>query len=224
MKAKYFLALMPLMFSLPAMAEDREWVTYKKFVDTLYLQEFYNAPATERDKVRLLVKVQPKNKNYKPSDLVLTVVHGGAKDRLPIGADGVLEGAPNPVWLQEDAMIYTNLPKGEKSSVISSMEAKVPDSLEFDYAYLMASVTQWNHLIKEYAGMLRFLAPTFTGVEIQFAKAAHQSVQLMTKTGPKFFTADDKGYIDLKLDESLVKENPQLVLSERPANIAMSTD
>jgi hypothetical protein len=224
MNAKYFLALFPLLFSFSAMAEDREWVTYKKFVDTLYLQDFYSTPLEARDKVRLLVKVRPANNRYKPSDLVLTVVHGGIKERLPLSAEGVLDAAPNPVWLQEDAMIYTNLPKGETSSVTSSMDAKVPESLQFDYAYLMDSLTQWNHLIKEYAAMLRFTAPTFIGVEIQFANADHQSMQLLTKDGPKTFVADDKGYIDLQLDESIAKENPPIILSERPANIAMSAE
>ncbi|HXA48103.1 MAG TPA: DUF2987 domain-containing protein [Burkholderiaceae bacterium] len=212
------------MFTLSALAEDREWVTYKKFVDTLYLQEFYNVPLAERDKVRLLVKVKPANANFKPSDLVLTIVYGGAKERLPISAEGILEAAPNPVWLQEDAMIYTNLPKGERSQVLSSMEAKVPDSLQFDYAYLMGSVTQWNRLIKEYAGMLRFEAPTFTGVEFEFSQPGQQSVQLLTKNGAQTFVANEKGYIDLKLDESLMKENPQLILSERPVSIGMNTD
>jgi hypothetical protein len=224
MKFQYLFALMSLLFNLTAWAEDREWVTYKKFVDTLYLREFYDIPLAERDKVRLLVKVQPENKKYKASDLVLTVMHGGVKERLPISAEGVIEAVPSPVWVHEDAMIYTNLPKGEKTQVLSSMEAKVPDSLQFDYAYLYASVAQWNHLIKEYAGMLRFDAPIFTGVEFQFAKAEHQSVQLVTKSGSKIFIADDKGYIDLMLDESLLKENPQLVLSERPVSIAMSAD
>jgi hypothetical protein len=224
MKPKYLFALAPLLFCLSAMAEDREWVTYKKFVDALYLQEFYNAPPTERDKVRLLIKVQPENKSYKPADLVLTVVHGGVKERLPLSVDGVLESAPNPVWLQEDAMIYTNLPKGEKSSIRSFMEAKVPDGLQFDYAYLMTSVTQWNHLIKDYAGMLRFTAPTFTGVEFQFANAAHQSLQLLTKNGTKTLIADDDGCIDLKLDDTLMSENPPLLLSERPVSIGMNTD
>jgi hypothetical protein len=224
MKLLYVFAFALTLFNLPALAEDREWVTYRKFVDTLYLQEFYNTPLTDRDKVRLLIKVQPENKKYRTSDLVLTVKHEGIKERLPISEEGIIEAAPNPVWLHEDAMIYTNLPKGERAQILSSMEAKVPDSLQFDYAYLIASVTQWNRLIKEYAGMLRFIAPNFTGVEFQFTKPAHQSVQLMTRSGRQTFTVDDKGYIDLKLNDSLLQENPQLVLSERPVSIALSTD
>lgn len=225
MQKKFLLPIIPLLLSsLPAAAEDRAWVPYKKFIETLYLDKFYNVPLAQRDKVKLLVKIQPENKNYKASDLVLTIVHSGAKVPIPINADGIIDLVPNPDWIKEGAMIYTNLPKGEKSSVTSAFEAKVPDNLQIDYAYLMASVDQWNKLIKEYAGMLRFLAPTFTGVEFHFAKPAQQSVQLMTKNGPKTFTADAKGDIELKLDETLMKENPLLVLSERPAGIGMDTD
>jgi hypothetical protein len=222
---KLLLALAPLlMVTLPAAAEDREWVPYKKFIETLHLDQFYGAPPEQRDKVKLAVKIQPENKKYKPSDLVLTVVHSGVREPLPINADGIVDLVPNPAWIKEEAVIYTNLPKGEKSSVTSSFEARLPDSLQIDYGYLMASVTQWNRLIKNYAGMLRFLAPTFTGVELHFSKAAHQSLQLMTKSGAKTYTADAKGDIALKLDETLLKENPLLVLSERPAEIGMSTD
>lgn len=225
MQKKFLLLLAPLLLSsFPAAAEDREWVPYKKFVETLYLDKFYNVPPEQRDKVKLLVKIQPQNKNYKPSDQILTVVHSGLKDSIPIDAAGNIDLVPNPAWIKEDALIYTSLPKGEKSSVTSSFEAKIPDTLQFDYAYVTASVKQWNQLIKDYAGMLSFLAPTFTGVEFHFAKAAQQSVTLMMKNGPKIFTANSEGDIDLKLDESLIKENPLLVLSERPASIAMNSD
>lgn len=225
MKKRFLPLLVPLLLlNLPAAAEDRAWVPYKKFVETLYLDKFYSAPPEQRDKVRLLVKIQPENKKFKPSDLVLTVMHSGVREPIPINADGVIDLVPNPAWIKEDAVIYTSLPKGEKSSVTSSFEAPVPDTLQVDYARVMASVTQWNSLIKEYAGMLRFLAPTFTGVEFHFDKPAQQSVRLMTKSGPKTFIANAKGDIDLKLDESLMKENPQIVLSERPAGIAMNTD
>lgn len=225
MNKRLLLPLFPLLLiNLPAAAEDREWVPYKKFVEKLYLDKFYGAPAEQRDKVRLRVKIKPANKNYKQSDLTLTVIHAGIKEAMVIDPDGAIDLTPNQKWINEDAMIYTNLPKGEKSSVMSSFEAKMPEGLQVDYSNLMGSVTQWNSLIKEYAGMLRFLAPTFTGVDFHFAKAAHQSVQVMTRSGPKTFTADDKGDVVMKLDETLMKENPVIVMSERPSEIGMTDD
>ncbi|HSY28693.1 MAG TPA: hypothetical protein VK832_14385, partial [Burkholderiaceae bacterium] len=116
MRKILLLPIIPLLLSsLPAAAEDRAWVPYKKFVETLYLDKFYNVPLAQRDKVKLLVKIQPENKNYRASDLVLTIVHSGAKVPIPINADGIIDLVPNPDWIKEDAMIYTSLPKGEKS-------------------------------------------------------------------------------------------------------------
>jgi hypothetical protein len=225
MKKSLLLSLFPLLaLSLPAAAADREWVPYKKFVETLYLDKFYNAPPEQKDKVRLRVKVEPENKNIKLSDLVLTISHSGAKDIIPIDADGVIDLVPNPTWIKEDAMIYTSLPKGEKLRVMSSLEAKMPDGLQTDCASLMASVKQWNKLIKDYAGMLSFMAPTFVGVDFHFANPAHQTVQVVTHSVTKNLVADAKGDIELKLDDALVAENPKVIMSERPSEIGMTTD
>lgn len=212
------------MLSLPAAAADREWVPYKKFVETLYLDKFYNLPAEQKDKVRLRIKVAPENKNIKLSDLVLTINHSGAKDVLPIDADGVIDLVPNQAWIKEDAMIYTSLPKGEKLQVMSSFEAKMPDGLQTDYASLMGSVKQWNKLIKEYAGVLSFFAPTFVGVDFHYPKPAHQTVQVVTRSGTKNLAVDSKGDIELKLDDAMLAENPIVIMSERPAEIGMTTD
>jgi hypothetical protein len=214
--------LLPL--SLPAAAADREWVPYKKFVETLYLDKFYSVAPEQKDKVRLRIKVEPENKSIKLSDLVLTISHSGAKDIIPIDANGVIDLVPNPSLIKEDAMIYTSLPKGEKLRVMSSFEAKMPDGLQTDYASVMGSVKQWNTLIKEYAGMLSFLAPTFVGVDFHYANAAHQTVQVVTRNGTKNFVADAKGDIELKLDNALLAENPSIVMSERPAEIGMISD
>lgn len=225
MKKRLLLSLCSLlMLSLPAAAADREWVPYKKFVETLYLDKYYSLPTDQKDKVRLRIKVEPENKNIKLSDVVLTINHGTAKDIIPIDADGVLDLVPNPAFIKEGAVIYTSLPVGEKLHVLSSMEAKMPDGLQTDYANLMGSVKQWNKLIKEYAGMLSFFAPTFVGVDFHYPKPAHQTVQVVSRNGTKNLTVDAKGDIELKLDEVLLVENPTIIMSERPSEIGMITD
>jgi hypothetical protein len=88
----------------------------------------------------------------------------------------------------------------------------------------MASVKQWNKLIKDYAGMLSFMAPTFVGVDFHFANPAHQTVQVVTHSVTKNLVADAKGDIELKLDDALVAENPKVIMSERPSEIGMTTD
>ena len=225
---KQLLLLLPLlpllMTSLPAAAEDREWIPYKKFVETLYLDKFYNLPQEQRDKVRLRVKIEPENKNLKPADLVLTIVHSGAREVIPVDADGVINLVPNQTLIKDNAMIYTSLPKGEKSHVMSSFEAKMPDGLQTDYASLAGSVAQWNKLIKEYAGLMSFLTPKFIGVDFHYPKAAHQTVQLVSKSGTKNLTVNAEGDIELKLDDVLMAENPTVIMSERPSEIGMITD
>ena len=223
MKKRLLLSLLPLLtISLTASAEDREWLPYKKFVEKLYLDKFYGLSPEQRDKVRLRIKVVPDNKSIKPADMVLTVVHAGSREVIPVDADGFLNLIPNPVLIKEEAMIYTSLPKSEKSQVMSSFEAKIPDGLQTDYASLMGSVTQWNKLIKEYAGALSFFAPKFVGVDFHYAKAAHQTVQIVSRSGTRNLTVDEKGDIELKLDEALIAENPTIIMSERPSEIGMT--
>lgn len=212
--------LIALTHSLPAAAEDRDWIPYKKFVETANIDKFYNAPANMRDKVRMLIKIAPANKSIKLSDLVLTV----GKERLPIGADGILELVPNPVWMKENPMIMTSLPKGEKTSFSPVFAAKLPDGLQFDYAILMGGVQQSNDLVKAQAGMLRFLMPKFTAIEMKFAKPAQQTLRIMAKDGVKTYTANAEGEIALKPTDALMQENPSIVLSERPVEATLGTD
>ena len=198
-------------------AEDREWIPYKKLIEGLYLDKFYSAEPRTRDHLRLLVRFEPVNKSIKPGDVVLTVAHAGGRDRLPISSEGWMEIEPNPAWLKEDATIYTSLPKDEKVHLDAWFASRTPDKLELPYAELMTSVPQWNALLKEKAGMLRFMLPTFNAVDIHFAKPAVQTLQVLAKGGARTYTADAKGEIKLKLDDALMQGNPQVTLSEKPS-------
>jgi hypothetical protein len=205
--------------SLPARAEDREWVAYKKLVDAMYLDKFYSVEPKQRDHLRLLIRLQPENKAIPVGDIALTVFHSSGKDRLPISADGLMELVPNTDWIKEDAMIHTSLPKGEKVRMEALFASQTPDKLQLPYADLVASVPQWNALIKEKAGVLRFVLPTFNAIDIHFAKPAGQTLQILAKTGTKTYAADAKGAITLKLDDAFMQGNPQVILSERPAMV-----
>jgi hypothetical protein len=203
-------------YALPAHAEDREWVSYKKLVETTFLDKFYRTEPSQRDQIRLLIQLRPDNKSISPANVVLTVVHGGEKDKLPLNADGIMELEPNAEWIKEDAMIYTNLPKNEKSGVGPVFATKTPQSLQLHYAELMASVPQWNTLIKEQAGVLRFMLPKFNAINLHFAKPTQQTLQIMAKDGTKTYTADAKGELKLTLSEALMKDNPTILLAEKP--------
>ncbi len=198
-------------------AEDREWVPYRKFVETFYLDKFYATEPRSRDHLRLLIRLHPVNKAIQPADVVLTVAHAGGRDRLPVNPDGFMEIEPNPAWIKEEAVIYTSLPKDEKVRVDAWFASRTPDRLALPYAELMTSVPQWNALLKEKAGMLRFMLPTFNAVDIHFAKPAGQTLQVLAKGGAKTYTADATGEIKLKLDDALMQGNPEVTLSEKPS-------
>ncbi|MBV8666971.1 MAG: DUF2987 domain-containing protein [Burkholderiaceae bacterium] len=216
--ARTFIAAAILALGAPVThAEEREWLPYKKFVDMLSLDKFYAVDAKQRDHLRALTRLQPENTAIKPEDIVLTVVHAGNRDRLSISHDGYLELAPNPAWIREDAVIYTNMPKGEKAKISMTFASRTPDTLQLSYGELATSVGQWNAVIKEQAGVMRFMLPHFNALDIHFAKPAGQTLQVLSKDGAKTYTADAKGELKLKISDDLMRSNPQVIFSEKPA-------
>ena len=217
MKKNILLFALLACVNVTALAEEREWIPYRKFVEAFYLDKFYATDPHARDHLRLLVKLQPADKAINPGDIVLTVVHAGVRDRMPVDADGFMDVEPNAAWLKDEAMIYTSLPKGSKVQVDALFASRTPDKLELPYTDLMTSVPQWNALIKEKAGMLRFMLPTFNAIDLHFAKPAGQTLRVMAPGGARIYTADAKGEIKLKLDNALMQGNTQVILSERPS-------
>jgi hypothetical protein len=210
-KMKKLLLLSLISPSLTAHADEREWVPYKKLVEDLRIDKFYALSASERDKVNLFVTVKPKNKNYKPSDVVLTVVHGGERQPLPpLSPDFRLTLVPNAKWLTDDTRIMTSLPKDEKSAVGWDAVTPLPEGLQWSYAPVMGSVAQMNQAIKKMAGALSMFAPSVKVVVFKFSKPAQ------LKVGATVYNTDAKNQIRLKPESAWLKENPLMVASERP--------
>jgi hypothetical protein len=214
------LALLPLLLlSLAAHADEREWVPYKKLVEDTRLDRFYALPLAERDKLSVSLSVKPKNKNYKPSDVVLTVVHGSERQALPpLSADFRLALVPNPKWMTDDTKIMTSLPKEEKSSVSLDVQALLPEGAQWNYAQVMGSVGQMNAGIKKVAGAMSMFVPNVKTVAFKFSKPAQ------LKVGATAYSTDAKNQIRLKPDAALMKENPLMVASERPLEAALDDE
>lgn len=210
--------------SLPAWAEDREWIPYKKLMETVYADKFYATPVNQRDKVKLQLKLRPKNPAVSPTSVILTLVHENGRQRIPIAADGEMDLPFNPAWMNDNTKILTSLSKEEKAGPTAVFASRMPEGLQWNYVALMASVRQWNDLVKTNAGVLRFLAPKFTGIELQFSKPSQQTLTVMSKEGARVFAADAKGQLKIRLDDALMKDNPQIVLSERPAEMGVSDE
>jgi hypothetical protein len=214
------LALTPLLLlSLAAHADEREWHPYKKLVEDLRIDKFYALPTAERDKVNLYLTVKPKNKNIKPSDVVLTVVQGSERQQLPaLTPDYRLALVPNPKWMNDDAKVMTSLPKDEKSAVGYDVVTPLPDGLQWNYAPVMSSVGQMNSAIKKMAGALSMFAPSVKVVVFKFNHPAQ------LKVGGTTYNTDARNQIKLKPESALLKENPLMVASERPFEAELDSE
>ncbi|MBB5381119.1 MULTISPECIES: DUF2987 domain-containing protein [unclassified Janthinobacterium] len=217
--ARPTLLLPMLLLSLSAHASERVWVPYKKLVEQLRLDKFYALPAAERDRLQLYITVKPENKNYKPSDVVLTAVKGTERQALPALSPDFRMTLPfNPAWMNDDTRIMTSLPKGEKSAVGLEATTTVPEGTQWTYTPVMGSVQQMNQAIKKMAGALSMFAPTIKSIVFKFAKPAQLTV------GSQVFNTDTKNQIKLKPDSALLKDNPAMVLSERPFEAELSDE
>jgi hypothetical protein len=201
-----------LMLSLNLHAAEREWTPYKKLVEGLRLDRFYALPVAERDRVNLFLKVQPVNKAYKPSDVVLTVVDGNERTPLPaLTPDFRLAiGAPNPKWMRDEVKIMTSLPKEDKTAVNYEAVTPLPEGLQWSYTTVMGSVGQMNKAIKKMAGAMSLFAPSVDVVLFKFDKPAQLTV------GTKVYNTNAKHEIALKPESDLMKANPTIVASARP--------
>jgi hypothetical protein len=213
---KLLAAHLALVLALPlsAAAQEREWVPYRKLVETLRLDKFYALPAAERDKVQLYARLNPVNKAIKPTDVRLTIVDGATRQPIALDARGLALVVPNPKWLANDAKIWTSLPAGEKMSIGFDLGAVLPEGTQWNYASVMGSVPQANASVGKVAGMMSMFVPKMTAVIFKFDKPAQ--VTIKARGGDKRYATDPQHRLRLKVDEALLQENPQVSLSERP--------
>ena len=204
-----------LLFTLSASAAgEREWIPYRKLVDTTKADKFYALPPGERDKVILYARLIPVNKAIAPPDARLVVVDGASRTSLPLDAAGRVRMVPNQQWLADDARIWTSLPSGEKMSLSFDIGAVVPEATQWNYAAVMGAVPQSNAAIGKVAGALSMFVPTMKSVIFKFDKPAQMTIK--AKDGERRYATDAKHQVRLKLDKDLLKENPLVALSERP--------
>lgn len=206
--------LLSLILSADAQAAEREWIPYRKLVDTVKADRFYALPMGERDKVILYARLIPVNKAIAPGDVKLVVVDGTNRTPLPLDAAGRTRIVPNQQWLASDARIWTSLPASEKSAASFDIGAVLPEAMQWHYASVMGAVPQANTAIGKVAGAFSVFVPTMKSVIFKFDKPAQISIK--TKDGERRYATDAKHQVRLKLDKDLLKENPLVALSERP--------
>ena len=209
--------LSSLLLSLTLSAQaagEREWIPYRKLVETVKADKFYALPAGERDKVILYARLVPVNKAFAPPDAKLVVVDGASRTPFPLDAAGRARIAPNPQWLANDAKIWTSLPAGEKMSLGFDIGAVLPEAAQWNYAAVMGAIPQSNAAIGKVAGALSMFVPTMKSVIFKFDKPAQLTIK--AKGGERRYASDARNQVRLKFDGDLLKENPLVTLSERP--------
>jgi hypothetical protein len=212
-----------LLLSLPAgAAAEREWLPYKKLVETIKLDKFYALPPAERDKVLVYARLVPVNKAIAPPDVKLTVVDGATRTPLPLDAGGRALVVPNRQWLADDARIWTSLPPGEKMSLSFDLGAVLPEATQWQYAAVMGSVPQANAAIGKVAGALSMFVPSMKAVIFKFDKPAQLTIK--SKGGDKRYASDARNHVRLRLDGDLLKENPVVMLSERATEAEIDSE
>jgi hypothetical protein len=203
-------------------ASEREWIPYRKLVETVKADKFYALPVGERDKVILYARLIPVNKAIAPPDAKLVVVDGASRTPLPLDAAGRARLNPNPQWLANDAKIWTSLPSGEKMSVSFDIGAVLPEAAQWNYATVMGAVPQSNAAIGKVAGALSMFVPTMKSVIFKFDKPAQLTIK--ARGGERRYASDAKNQVRLKLDGDLLKENPLVTLSERPVEAEIDSE
>lgn len=208
------LLMTSVLLALPGHAAEREWLPYRKLVDTIKLDKFDALPQAERDKIILYAKLVPVNKTISPLDAGLVVVDGASRTPLPLDASGRARMALNPQWVAHDAQIWTSLPKGEKMRMGFDLGAVLPETTQWRYASVMGAIPQTNAAIGKVAGALSLFVPTLKSVIFKFDKPAQLTIK--TAAGDKRYASDAKNHVRLKLEDEMLKENPLVELSMRP--------
>ncbi|TWI70185.1 hypothetical protein IP91_01266 [Pseudoduganella lurida] len=200
---------------------EREWMPYKKLVDTTRLGRFYALPAAERDKLDMFIQLQPSGP-VDPRTVTLTALRDGTRTPLPLSADGNLRLVPNPDWLTDDVSIVANLPTTVDLAVTPAMNAVVPPGTSWPYAQLMGSVAQANAVMDKISGPFGMFAPTARSVLLKFDQPARLTIQ--SSTGTRQHATDVKYQIRLLPDAALLAENPLTTVSTRPLAAELESD
>jgi hypothetical protein len=174
-------------------------------------------------KLEIHVLVGSRNKAVHPADITLTI-RSAARGMLPvtISTNGLIAAFPHQKDLRrENPPVVSNQPKGTLSLTVT-MQLPPSDQLTFRYARLEDGVAEINKAIRAQAGMvLSAFAPKAGGVVFLFPKTAagKARVEIASVAGRREYTADKDGRVILKLDTALVKENPNVTVSEQPEHI-----
>ena len=208
----------------------KEDTIYYKMVDDAY-QLF---SSVDQSKLVVNISITSPNKTVHPSDIHL-IIKSTVKGPIPIllSTNGDIINVPHDETLRRENPPVEHEPKGKLNfsifchiplpantfsygrlvdgvAEVNKTFAKIDQLLKSSYANEVPSST--TKLIERNVQEIIFLFPG--------SSAGKATVEIMSTTGVRKYTADVNSQIKFKLDPALALENPEVRVSEKPIYIA----
>jgi RNA polymerase sigma factor (sigma-70 family) len=190
------------------------------------------------DKTKLIVQIafNSMDKAAKTSEIQI-IIHSAVQGSItvPLDTNGLVTDFPHTERLREENPTVTiNHPGGMLNfNVWSYMPIQASRSFRYDQlgdgvAETIGVIAQANKILvrPSYIGWINYVDSLFSsswkfkvqGVTFVFPKtsARKATIEIMSVTGTKKYQADANGEIKLKLNKSLLSENPEVKVSENP--------
>ena len=174
-------------------------------------------------KLQIHLFISSTNKAIPPADITLAI-HSTVRGWIPISMNTngrVLAFPMDKDLRRENPPIMANLPKGALRVAIA-IQIPPTNALTFRYSRLADGVAEINKAIRTQAGIiLSLFVPKVHSVVFLFprAGAGKATVEILSASGSRKYTADKYGMVKLKLEKALIVENPGVKLSEKPEHI-----
>lgn len=165
------------------------------------------------DRLRAVQRIQSKLPAVVPTQIRISIKSARGDIAVPVGADGRIEFPFDSALQGENPLVQTNQPKGSLSLTVT-MELKLPTGDRIAWRDLEASVQQAREMLREQAQQQGGEAPPVSGVEFHFSPSSEARVTLSARS-ERLLMADDTGRVVVMLDESLTKEQPDLLLNAK---------
>jgi len=163
------------------------------------------------DHLRAVQRIQSKLPAVSATQIRIAIKAARGDVVVPIAADGRIEFPFDGALQAENPMVQTNQPKGSLSLTVT-MELKLPSGDRITWHDLEASVQQAREMLREQARQQGGDPPPVSGVEFHFTPGSEARVTLSARS-ERLFMADGDGRVVVMLDDALLKERPDLVLS-----------